>query len=67
MRKSLLEKMEEAILRPVPYEGLLAVIHREHGMPSSKSETRTTGEKPRDREDFNSLVSVAARKLQPSD
>lgn len=69
MSKSLLEKMEEAIRRPVPYEGLERASETAVSPAHAAPETAAPGpeENPQHREDFTRLVGAAARKRLPTD
>ena len=60
MRKSLVERFEEANRRPVPYEGLSSLPRNEH----SKLEPQAVVESSQHSEDFNS-PSGTARNRSP--
>ncbi len=59
MKKTLVEMVEEASRRPVPYNGLAALYENSNesdGLPQSS----TTAENPRHAEDFNRLLTSVA-------
>jgi hypothetical protein len=63
MAKSFLEQMDEAIRRPVPYEGLTIVDHREENYRPVKAVTSTASGDPLHRKVFEFLLNSARRKL----
>lgn len=66
--KTLLERIEEAARRPVPYEGL-ATDPTDAGYPmiAEESAPPTTEGNPLHKEAFNSLVDAAAKKRPQGD
>ena len=66
MKKSLLEMVEEASRRPVPYKGLPAIEERRE-ISGESQELPTTDENPRHQEDFSRLLGAAARGRKPDD
>jgi hypothetical protein len=62
MAKSFLEQMDEAVRRPVPYEGLTIVDHREENYRQAKAISSTAVDDPLRREAFESLFDFAEKK-----
>lgn len=63
MSKSLKDLVEEANLRPVPYEGLASL----HEKPCADDDSAESESNPRHREDFTRLLIAAARKRELKD
>jgi hypothetical protein len=62
MAKSFLEQMDEAVRRPVPYEGLTIVDHREKNYRPTKAMLPTAADDPQRREALESLLHSAEKK-----
>ena len=58
--KTLLEMVEDAANKPLPYEGLGSIS------PNARLAPPTKGDNPQHREDFNWLLNAASRGSRPN-
>jgi hypothetical protein len=66
-RKTLEKRMEEAVQRPLPYEGLTPPNDGISFWPDSERDRRASDANPSSREDFTSLLNAVARKRERED